>query len=256
MTLSKEEIREIGKELKALLLPELVQELKTELIADLKSEIFADLVKDVKSQVLVEIKETYDKKNATIYKKIDSTKTSLSTKVNANETLVKDLATRVQSLEEKNLELEKDNSELHEMEKELGKSLLKINVLERRLEDRTNRSMRKTLVFKGIHEGEEEKTWQHTEDILAEVIANTLDVSTERASGMIERAHRSRPRSKTKGKGTFLPQYTTGKTLNLLKKVFRKHALMEKIVEYMWNKCMGLIHHGAVGKRCSKGGIL
>ena len=68
-----------------------------------------------------------------------------------------------------------------------------IAVLTERVEERTNRQLRNTLVFKGIPEPEYERTWEDTKSVLAEAVASTLpglDVSITRR--LFERAHRSR----------------------------------------------------------------
>ena len=59
-----------------------------------------------------------------------------------------------------------------------------------RVEERTNRQLRKTLVFRGIPEQEQEKSWKETENILAKRIADTLDIEIEDAATMIDRCHR------------------------------------------------------------------
>ena len=83
--------------------------------------------------------------------------------------------------------------------------------LEERIEDRTNRQLRKTLVFRGIPEqpstatdGAETAThktesWQETKDLLADQISEICALPKPDAAAMLERAHRSAPNPRYKG---------------------------------------------------------
>ena len=70
--------------------------------------------------------------------------------------------------------------------------------LEEHVEDRTNRQLRKTLVFHNIPEIESE-TWEQTEKLVAEAIANVCDIKIEEARDNLERVHRSAPNPRYKG---------------------------------------------------------
>ena len=70
--------------------------------------------------------------------------------------------------------------------------------LEENVEDRTNRQLRKTLVFHNIPEIESE-TWEQTEKLVAEAIANVCDIKIEEARENLERVHRSAPNPRYKG---------------------------------------------------------
>ena len=60
------------------------------------------------------------------------------------------------------------------------------------LEERTNRQLRNTLVFKGIPEAPNEKTWEDTKSVLAEACAHSLpNLEAGQARNLFERAHRS-----------------------------------------------------------------
>lgn len=56
-----------------------------------------------------------------------------------------------------------------ELKLELDRHSIRSHVLQYRLEDRTSRSMRKTLIFKGIPRLEEEKSWSDTKQALTQV---------------------------------------------------------------------------------------
>jgi len=63
--------------------------------------------------------------------------------------------------------------------------------IEERIEERTNRQMRKTLVFRGIAEHADEKTWQDTDNLLAKTLADVCDDFThDEAGDLIDRCHR------------------------------------------------------------------
>ena len=64
----------------------------------------------------------------------------------------------------------------------------RIKNLEELVEERTNRQLRNTLIFKGIPEKHRE-SWQQSEDLLVEAIEN-VGIAREDAVDMIERAHR------------------------------------------------------------------
>ena len=68
--------------------------------------------------------------------------------------------------------------------------LKRVEMLEERLEERTNRQLRKTLVIRDLQQHEHERTWQDTEKVLAKEIASILSVEQGVAVGMIDRCHR------------------------------------------------------------------
>ena len=105
--------------------------------------------------------------------------------------LAEDNANDILTLKDYVDELQKQNAELQERNKTLIEDRVKI--VERNVEDRTNRSLRKTLVIKGIPQVQNE-TWSQSEELLAGFIAEHVEgYDIERAKGSIERAHRSPP---------------------------------------------------------------
>ena len=67
----------------------------------------------------------------------------------------------------------------------------KMKELEERLEERTNRQLRKILVFRNVPEVEEDKKWSTTKALLASKISQVLDdVDENEAMQMIDRCHR------------------------------------------------------------------
>ena len=63
------------------------------------------------------------------------------------------------------------------------------NKLCERIEERTNRQLRNTLVIKGIEEPSHEKSWNDTRQVLADVLAENLNLPIPVT--IFERAHRS-----------------------------------------------------------------
>ena len=55
---------------------------------------------------------------------------------------------------------------------------------------RTNRQLRKTLVMRGIPEGDDEKSWHDKETRPAKIIGETFDMSADQAKTLIDRCHR------------------------------------------------------------------
>ena len=81
-----------------------------------------------------------------------------------------------------------------------------LKAVEERLEERTNRSLRQTLVFKGIREKNNE-TWEDTQNIVAQQISKNLGVSSQVADDMLNRVHRGRPSENPQDKNKPRPIY-------------------------------------------------
>ena len=74
----------------------------------------------------------------------------------------------------------------------------KVSELEEKLEDRTNRQLRETLVFKNIPEGQGEVSYDDTKELLATIIStHCTDVSYDIAFNEIKRAHRESKKNPT-----------------------------------------------------------
>ena len=146
-----------------------------------------------------EIEGRIDEKLDTIIDKLNHTATSLEEAV----ALSKSNEDKIQNLDFKVETLISDHRELVQrctaLERNLALEHQKVEQLEDKLEDRTNRSLRKTLVIKGVPDKVSE-SWNETENKLAEIFAENLSegedegiVSFDDAKSMIERAHRGRP---------------------------------------------------------------
>ena len=77
--------------------------------------------------------------------------------------------------------------------------LRRLSDVEELIEERTNRQLRQTLVFRGIEEKGKE-SWNDTKHRLAESIAETCDITYDEAASSINRCHRSAPRLDKNGR--------------------------------------------------------
>ena len=169
------------------------------LLEDLKKELQTDL-KPTREQV-TSINATitkFDKKFVDLFKRCDSIK---ATADNASKSAAEALATA--KLAEENIatmrteidELTESNKKIKdraaEVDIELSTLQVRNAVLQHRLEDQTNRSCRKTLVFRGVQESSVDESWEDTKNLLADVIAEACDQTPEASYDLIERCHRS-----------------------------------------------------------------
>ena len=138
---------------------------------------------------LIEIEKLLDAK---LRKQKEEIVQSLDARVREMETRFND---KLGELEEKLFVVE---ARLMRKEEELQSFKKECDTLKRDLDDQINRSMRTTLVFKGINEEENEKA-ADTATILGQVIARHTDVKEEDARKMIERAHRGGKRQHVDG---------------------------------------------------------
>ena len=104
------------------------------------------------------------------------------------------------------------------------------------IEERTNRQLRKTMVFHGIPEEStrrdpndqqsemRKENWEETEELLAKTISDICDdTSISCARDMLERVHRSAPNMKYKGNGPhpIFAAFRDWKDAEFVKKQFR-----------------------------------
>ena len=104
-----------------------------------------------------------------------------------------------------------------------------IKNLENKLEDTTNRHLRKTLVIKGVKELENE-TWSATESVLAKTISEATDGDVDEiaAARLIERAHRSRPNRQKQGRRDIFVKMYDWKDSEYLKAKFAKKNIKDR----------------------------
>ena len=170
-------------------------------ISALFNELSTTLITEIKSQLETTLKTFFDKKFNTIFKKIEEIKNTANEGhkiAKYNESLLNDMK---EEYGEKIESLSTQNKNLNTM---VESHVLKIHVLQTRLEDQVNRSCRKSLVIKGVPEQNHGKeSWSETKTILSQTIAKYIpDTTEDDVWDMIERAHRSAPNIKnTKKKG-------------------------------------------------------
>ena len=96
-----------------------------------------------------------------------------------------------------------------------------IRPIEELIEARTNRMLRKTLVFKNIPETANE-SWNETESALAQAIHEVSEVPLEEAASFIERAHRAAPVEQIEGPRPIFCAFYDWKKSELVKETFKR----------------------------------
>lgn len=132
--------------------------------------------------------------------------TNLKTETNKT----KDIATDAISLAREN------SNELEGIKQE-------IDELSKYLDEQVNRSMRKTLVIKGLSVGDKEKTWEDTENRLINLVINEANVDVNHAKKMFERAHRGKKNEKKSGPPSIYACLHDWKDAQYLIKTFKEN---------------------------------
>ena len=106
----------------------------------------------------------------------------------------------------------------------------RLRAIEEKIEERTNRQLRKTLVVRGVPENDKEKTWEDTENVFTKKIAETIDVTTDEAKEMIERCHRggnpSKFRDMRKERPIFVALHSWKRCEEIVSKARKTKSLM------------------------------
>ena len=138
---------------------------------------------DKYGQAFESIDERLDKleeKNATYDKKLEELDEKVAT--------IAALTARVEELEGK----------LKRQEAEIPAEIKRIDEL---VESRTNRQLRKTLIFKNIDETKADESYDEVKELLAQTISENTDISYDDAFDGIDRAHRESPKADGKRQG-------------------------------------------------------
>ena len=149
------------------------------------------------------IQQNHKELTETLNKKFDLLNTWL-TKVESTANLALETATKnANLLEEQNRTEEFQNKKLEE---KISHQTKCIETLENQLNEQTDRSLRTTLIFRGIPQKEDEKSWSNTTTTLA----NTLNKicpndNVEEIIDTIERAHRAKKSENTGKNNTSRP---------------------------------------------------
>ena len=147
---------------------------------------------------------TYAQLEAALNKVLGGTLTALQSSIDAISkvaenalALAQKLEARVKALEDENLNLK---ASIGRSEKEMSRRL---TALEEKVEERTNRQLRKTLVIRGMEEkaaDQPPETWEETRVAVAKIIAKTCpSIDENHAYDIVERAHRSNKNSNYQG---------------------------------------------------------
>ena len=108
-----------------------------------------------------------------------------------------------------------------------------LNQLIEKVEDRTNRQLRETLVFKNIPEEGREETYMQTKELLATTINRVIpEYSYDFVFSQIKRAHRERNRNNDDGRQNL----RAGK--RLIFAAFHSWDLCQKVIEVFRQKCI------------------
>ena len=151
-------------------------------------------------QLLVDITKIIDDRLGPLIDRVNTIESSVS--IVQNEILqLKSAVSELRLTTEKQTaeinQLKEENIELKSSSFDESNILKSINDLEERVEDRTNRQLRKTLVITGINESENE-SWSDTKKIVAKTISRNLKISYDDSFDMLERVHRSAPTTNEK----------------------------------------------------------
>ena len=210
---------------------QLVSEITSESDTINKS-VFEDIIKKYIKQCENNLKGLIKSENASLKAEIMRNQQEIETLKNENNNLKKQAEmnkTNIESLKGETASLKSKLAKCEEGQASLAEEI----------EERTNRQLRKTLVFRGIPEqsirkdptsddsGMRKENWADTEEVLAKAIADTCDNTTlADARGMIERAHRSSPNPRYTGSGPrpIFVAFYDWKSSEYVKRQFRFNA--------------------------------
>ena len=124
--------------------------------------------------------------------------------------------------------------------------------MEESLDDQINRGLRSTLIFKGIKE-ERNETWEQTEEHLINIITRHTKLDRGAIEIMIERAHRGKSSTKSKGPSHIYVKFHSWKDSELVKYEFielqKKHPKIGVRVEQMFSTKLTLRRNAALLER-------
>ena len=143
------------------------------------------------------LKELFEKNYKKIVNEFNKTIESLKSQLDEVESRATNAEKKIKLLETENQKLKEA---LNSTSNTANANANAINALEERIEDRTNRQLRKTMVFRGVpEEDDSNETWDDTKSLLAAEIAKVLNTEESEAVEMLERVHRAAPNPHYKG---------------------------------------------------------
>ena len=199
------------------------EQLKTQL-GDMKITI-ESLTNCVKEELIAKISEI-ESKIVHIEAQTDTNSKAISaleSLIDRNTDTINSLISRVDSLEEENKLLK------GEITTEITNNFNKqVDEFSEKIESRTNRQLRETLVIKGVPEVENEDC-EKTTEILATVISQNGNIQYQNARNLIKRSHREQPNDKRNGHRYIFAAMYSWKFCEDLKKTFRLKNVSNKI---------------------------
>ena len=223
-----EKVKSLINEVRKSILDEAVVSLSRSISEDLKNSLTAELSTALKASLTATFTEIIENRLEPIQGEITEIKNELSA---MNEVAALQTAEIEKLKQENNILLEKLSTS-----QDVG-TANKINQIEERIEERTNRSLRQTLVFKGIKEQKIDvknfkgklvtvsERWSDTTDILSEVIATACDLDAEDTRDWINRAHRSAPNPRKEGKRDIYANFFSWEVTQQIIKGFREYNI-------------------------------
>ena len=140
-----------------------------------------------------DMKSYFTQQLAIALKPINEEIASLKLELQARNKDIDNLKSEIEEIKSVNKELIAVNESLKTRmvtsEKFQTAALESFKQLEGKLEDRTNRQLRQTIVVKGLPEKQDEK-WSDTRNILAKHISKAYDIEYKKVYSMFERVHR------------------------------------------------------------------
>jgi hypothetical protein len=145
----------------------------------------AQKINDSETKILTQMNTKFTNLEQTIKEnsvKVNNNTIQLNTVtgiVNTNTADISDLRTELAALQEETQNIRGD----------LAEQKL---VFVQKVEDLTNRSLRKNIVIRGIPEDEDEKSWEDTKRVVSQAIADATGENTDRYMKIFERIHRGK----------------------------------------------------------------
>ena len=175
------------------------------LVEEITVSVISSVTDSFKSAFLPELTASLTEKLLTYFDDIFEQKLGIFTgelavvhqSVDDHDSIISNFSKRLEAVEEVNRALVSEIQNLKLANDDLKDQITKIaipdderiNSIQERIEERTNRSLRQTMVFRGIP-GKPKESWASTTRNLATSIGEALDISDSKARGMINRAHR------------------------------------------------------------------
>lgn len=184
--------------------------------ADFESILKLHLNK-TEAKLTQELKQVEENIRNSFKTQIDSLKTEITRQQNEIEEIRLTCDNTKKQAELSKAEYDKLKQENSQLKAKVGNCEQEQSNLTELIEDRTNRQLRKTLVFRGVPEKQypvapstgssqqqprlRPENYDDTEELIAQLCAETCDVPLDRAKSMLERVHRAAEKQDYKGRG-------------------------------------------------------